>query len=121
MVVRVRRKPGTKGGQSPPYMMTDTQWKVFEVFHQQARGEPHVHVGSIHAPDAEMALVLAKEQYCRRQACVNLWVVPVEAILATAYENDDIFERGTDKSYRESWGYKTPKTVRVTDLGEVHE
>ena len=91
--------------------MIDTQWKVFEVFHQQARGEPHVHVGSIHAPDAEMALVLAKEQYCRRQACVNLWVVPAEAILATAYENDDIFERGTDKSYRESWGYKTPKTT----------
>ena len=92
-------------------MMIDTQWKVFEVFHQQARGEPHVHVGSVHAPDAEMALVLAKEQYARRQACVNLWVVPAEAILATAYENDDIFERGTDKSYRESWGYKTPKTI----------
>jgi len=91
--------------------MTDTQWNVFEVFHQQARGEPHVHVGSIHAPDAEMALVLAKEQYSRRQACVNLWVVPAEAILATANENDDIFERGTDKSYRESWGYKTPKTI----------
>src|SRR3972149_1734408 len=94
-----------------PITMTDTQWKVFEVFHQQARGEPHVHVGSIHAPDAEMALVLAKEQYSRRQACVNLWVVPAEAILATDYENDDIFERATDKSYRESWGYKTPKTV----------
>ncbi len=94
--------------------MTDTQWKVFEVFHQQARGEPHVHVGSIHAPDAEMALILAKEQYSRRQACVNLWVVPVEAILPTAYENDDIFERGTDKSYRESWGYKTPKTITAS-------
>jgi hypothetical protein len=37
--------------------------------------------------------------------------VPVEEILATAYENDDIFERGTDKSYRESWGYRTPKTI----------
>ena len=56
--------------------MTDTQWPVFEVFHQQARGEPHVYVGSVHATDAEMALLLAKEQYARRQACVNLWVVP---------------------------------------------
>ena len=91
--------------------MIDTQWPVFEVFHQQARGEPHVHVGSVHAPDAEMAIILAKEQYCRRQACVNIWVVPASAILATAYENDDIFERATDKSYRESWGYKTPKTI----------
>lgn len=91
--------------------MTDTQWQVFEVFHQQARGEPHIHVGSVHAPDAEMALILAKEQYCRRQACVNLWVVPASSITATSYENEDIFERVTDKSYRESWGYKTPKTI----------
>lgn len=94
--------------------MTDSQGQVYEVFHQQARGEPHVHVGSVHAPDAEMALILAKEQYCRRQACVNLWVVPASAITATSYENDDIFERVTDKSYRESWGYKTPKTVRYS-------
>lgn len=91
--------------------MNDTQWKIFEVFHQQARGEPHIHVGSVHAPDAEMALLLAKEQYARRQACVNLWVVPEGAITASRYEDSDIFERATDKSYRESWGYKTPKTI----------
>ena len=95
--------------------MTDTQWPVYEVFHQQARGEPHVYVGSVHAPDAEMALVLAKEQYARRQACVNLWVVPLEAITASRYEDADMFEHHTDRSYRESWGYQTPKTVRRAD------
>ena len=95
--------------------MTDTQWPVYEVFHQQARGEPHIHVGSIHATDPELALLLAKEQYARRQACVNLWVVPAEAITATEYEDADMLERFTDKSYRETWGYQTPKTVRMTD------
>ncbi len=95
--------------------MTDTQWPIFEVFHQQARGEPHVYVGSIHATDAEMALLLAKEQYARRQACVNLWVVPAEAITATAYEDADMFQRFTDKSYRESWGYKTPRNVQAKE------
>lgn len=99
--------------------MSDTQGKVFEVFHQQARGEPHVHVGSVHASDPEMALLLAKEQFARRLACVNLWVVPAEAITATAYEDDDLFERATDKSYRESWGYKTPKTVRSEGASEL--
>jgi ring-1,2-phenylacetyl-CoA epoxidase subunit PaaB len=99
--------------------MDDTQGQVFEVFHQQARGEPHIHVGAVHAPDAEMALIMAKEQYCRRQACVNLWVVPAGAITATSYENEDIFERVTDKSYRESWGYKTPKTVRYKGPDEL--
>jgi len=93
--------------------MPDTQWKVFEVFHQQARGEPHVHVGSIHASDAEVALILAKEQYGRRQACVSFWVVPADAITATDYVDADIFDHGTDKSYRESFGYETTKRVRA--------
>ena len=51
--------------------MTDTQWPIYEVFHQQTRGEPHIHVGSVHATDAEMAIVLAKEQYCRRPPSVE--------------------------------------------------
>lgn len=97
--------------------MTDTQWKVFEVFHQQTRGEPHEHVGSIHAPDAEMALILAKEQFGRRPACVSFWVVPEEAITATDYNDADIFDHGTDKSYRESFGYETTKRVRAQRVG----
>ncbi|MFQ5424640.1 MAG: 1,2-phenylacetyl-CoA epoxidase subunit B [Phycisphaerae bacterium] len=99
--------------------MPDTQWKVFEVFHQQARGEPHVHVGSVHAPDAESALVLAKEQFGRRQACVNMWVVPAEAITATAYEDADMFEHGSDKSYREAFGYET--TRRAREVGDAQD
>jgi ring-1,2-phenylacetyl-CoA epoxidase subunit PaaB len=99
--------------------MTDTQWPIFEVFHQQARGEPHVHVGSIHAPDAETALVLAKEQFGRRQACVNLWVVPIGAISATSYDDADIFQHGSDKSYREAYGYETTKRAR--SLGDTQE
>ena len=98
----------------------DSQWPVFEVFHQTARGEPHVHVGSIHAPDAETAIMLAKEQFARRQACVNLWVVPGDAISATSYDDADMFEFGTDKSYREAFGYETTKRAKaagdVTDL-----
>ncbi len=93
--------------------MSDTQWPVFEVFHQQARGEPHVHVGSVHASDAEVALLMAKEQFGRRQACVNFWVVPADAITATAYDDVDIFEHGTDKSYREAYGYETTRRVRA--------
>jgi ring-1,2-phenylacetyl-CoA epoxidase subunit PaaB len=101
--------------------MTDTQGEVYEVFHQQTRGDAHVYVGSVHAPDAEMALLLAKEQYARRQACVNLWVVPASAIVATEYQDEDIFERATDKSYREAWGYKTPKTTHATDGGPSND
>ncbi len=97
---------------------SDTQWKVFEVFHQSARGEPHVHVGSVHAPDGDTALMLAKEQFGRRQACVNIWVVPAEAIVATAYEDADIFEHATDKSYREAFGYETTKRAKLAGDAE---
>jgi len=97
----------------------DTQWPIFEVFHQTVRGEPHVHVGSVHAPDGATALVLAKEQFGRRQACVNMWVVPAEAILSTAYADADVFEHGTDKSYREAFGYETTK--RAKEIGDAKE
>jgi phenylacetate-CoA oxygenase PaaH subunit len=56
--------------------MADTQWPVYEVFLQEKRGDPHVHVGAVHAPDPEMALILAKEQFARRGRCASLWVVP---------------------------------------------
>jgi len=100
--------------------MHDTQWRVFEVFHQSARGEPHVHVGAVHAPDAESAIILAKEQFSRRQACVNIWVAPADAITATRYEDADMFQHGTDKSYREAFGYETTKRARaVGDMQEI--
>lgn len=93
--------------------MSDSQWRVWEVFHQQARGDAHVYVGSVHAPDAEMALLLAKEQYGRRQACVNMWVVDARHIHHTEYSDSDMFSPGTDKSYREAYGYDTTKRIRA--------
>ncbi len=93
--------------------MSDTQEAVWEVFHQQTRGEPHVHVGAIHAADAEMALLMAKEQYGRRQACVHLWVVRAEHIIATEYEDSDMFDHAVDKSYREAYGYDTTKRIQA--------
>jgi ring-1,2-phenylacetyl-CoA epoxidase subunit PaaB len=100
--------------------MTDTQGRVFEVFHQRSRGEAHVHVGAIHAYDAGMALVMAKEQYGRHPTCVNLWVVDAEHIHATSYEDADMFAPAFDKSYREAFGYETTKRAReVGDMQEI--
>jgi ring-1,2-phenylacetyl-CoA epoxidase subunit PaaB len=81
-----------------------------------------VHVGSIHAPDAEMALILAKEQYGRRMACVNLWVVRAEDIHASDYADADMFKHATDKSYREAFGYKVSVKVKKSEVrGERSE
>ncbi len=81
-------------------------WQTYEVFHQTKKGDRHIHVGSLHAPNSEMALLLAKEQFARRYKCVNLWVVKTGDVHATDYEDEDMFETNPEKMYREASGYK---------------
>ena len=82
------------------------EWGTFEVFHQKKRGEQHVHAGVVHAPDPEMALLFAKEQYGRRLKCANMWVVKSTDVYSIGYENEDMFETTPEKLYREAGGYK---------------
>ncbi|MBX7252345.1 MAG: hypothetical protein K1X50_10200, partial [Candidatus Promineofilum sp.] len=58
------------------------QWPRYEVFKQERDGGPFRNVGSVHAPDAEMALLNARDVFARRPACRGLWVVPAAAIVA---------------------------------------
>jgi ring-1,2-phenylacetyl-CoA epoxidase subunit PaaB len=64
------------------------QFETYEVFHQKKAGAPFVYVGPVHAPEADMAFLFAKEQFSRRFACAGLWVVPTAAITLTAYVGD---------------------------------
>jgi ring-1,2-phenylacetyl-CoA epoxidase subunit PaaB len=81
-------------------------WITYEVFHQKKKGQQHTHVGIVHAPNAEMAMVLAKESFGRRGATSNIWVVPTSEIIAMDYEDSDIFDTTPEKIYREASGYK---------------
>jgi ring-1,2-phenylacetyl-CoA epoxidase subunit PaaB len=81
-------------------------WPTYEVFHQKKRGAQHQHVGIVHAPNPEMAMVFAKEQYSRRGQTANLWVVKSSDVLATSYDDEDIFETTPEKQYREAAAYK---------------
>ncbi|MEN2991970.1 MAG: hypothetical protein ABDH91_00245 [Bacteroidia bacterium] len=106
---RIRRaEPALWNVELPPLPPLD-QWQTYEVFVVRTRGSHAQHVGSLHAPDPELALVLAKEQYARRSTCVALWVVPTEAIHRTAPNDEDLFQPATDKSYREPQGYLTTR------------
>ena len=80
---------------------------TYEVFHQKKRGAQHTHVGIVHAPNPEMALVFAKEQFGRRGQTTNLWVVKSSEILATDYDDADIFDTTPEKQHREAAMYKT--------------
>ncbi len=82
------------------------QLETWEVFHQEKRGEHPVHVGSLHAPNSDLALLFAKEQYARRSRCVSLWVVRSADVVAIGVEDEDIFATTPEKDYREAKGYR---------------
>lgn len=87
-------------------------WPLWEVFVRSRRGLSHVHVGSLHAPDAEMALRNARDLYTRRQEGVSLWVVPAAAITASSPdEKDPLFAPSGDKVYRHPTFYEIPDDV----------
>lgn len=79
-------------------------FETFEVFHQAKTGGRHTHVGSVHAPNAEMAYLFAKEQYGRRLTTTSLWVVRTTDIFTTDSSNEEPEMYATaaspDKEYR---------------------
>jgi len=73
---RVTREQIELDNQIAPLQELD-QWETYEVFHQKKRGDQHMHVGIVHAPNPEMALLFGKEQFGRRGITSNIWVVKI--------------------------------------------
>jgi ring-1,2-phenylacetyl-CoA epoxidase subunit PaaB len=91
---------------------TDGRWPLWEVFVRARRGLSHVHAGSLHAPDAEMALRNARDLYTRRGEGVSIWVVRASDIEAsTPDERDPFFDPAADKVYRHPTFYDVPEGV----------
>ena len=92
--------------------MSDQLAPAWEVFVRARRGTSHVHVGTVHAPDAELAVQNARDLYTRRNEGVSLWVVPTSAILASQPEDADaLFDPAADKVYRHAEHYPLPAEV----------
>lgn len=85
---------------------------LWEVFIRQRRGMSHIHVGSLHAPDAEMALQSARDVYTRRGEGISLWVVRSSDVTASdANDADSLFEPTGSKPYRDATFYRVPAEV----------
>lgn len=92
------------------WRMPDPLW---EVFLRSRRGLAHTHVGSLHAPDAHLALRHARDVYTRRQEGVSIWVVPAAEITASSPdEKDAFFDPAADKAYRHPTFYQLPAEVQ---------
>jgi ring-1,2-phenylacetyl-CoA epoxidase subunit PaaB len=62
--------------------VTEAEWPLYEVFVRGRQALAHVHVGSLHAADEQMALRNARDVYTRRNEGVSIWVVRSELITA---------------------------------------
>ncbi|WP_304661484.1 1,2-phenylacetyl-CoA epoxidase subunit PaaB [Arthrobacter sp. zg-Y238] len=88
-------------------------WPLWEVFVRSSRGLSHVHAGSLHAPDADMAVRNARDLYTRRNEGVSLWVVPASAIIASDPDaKGQFFESPQGKDYRHATYYTKSEGVK---------
>jgi len=88
------------------------EWPLWEIFIRSQHGLSHKHVGSLHAPDAEMAVNNARDVYTRRNEGVSIWVVPSEDIVAsTPTERGELFEPSNSKVYRHPTFFVIPDEV----------
>ncbi len=88
-----------------------TGWPMWEVFVRARRGISHVHVGSLHAPDAETALENARDVYTRRGEGVSVWAVPSSEIHAFEPEAAAEYVEANEKVHRLATSYEIPEEV----------
>lgn len=88
-------------------------WPLWEVFIRSKQGLHHKHAGSLHAPDAEMAVKNARDVYTRRSEGVSIWVVPSDQITASSPDDKEaMFDPADSKIYRHPTFYEVPDGVK---------
>ena len=75
----------------------------WEVFGRRQPDDPWTSVGAVHAPDRDMALLLAKEAFFRHGEGVDFAVARLSDL--HVFGRPDWLEFATDKSYRLQAGY----------------
>jgi ring-1,2-phenylacetyl-CoA epoxidase subunit PaaB len=89
------------------------EWPLWEVFIRSQHGLAHKHVGSLHAPDAEMAVNNARDVYTRRNEGVSIWVVLATDIVASSpADKGALFEPANSKVYRHPTFFPMPEEVK---------
>ena len=92
--------------------MSRSDWPLWEVFVRAKRGVSHVHAGTVHAPDAELALQNARDLFTRRSEGVSLWVVRSADITASDPDDSDaFFDPADDKTFRHPTDFDLPDEV----------
>lgn len=118
---RVTRLGISVNQQDVPNKSERDQHQTYEVFHQQKSGAHHIHVGNVHAPNAELALIVAKEVFGRRGQTVNIWVVCTADVVTMSSSDSDVFATTPDKGYREVAAYMVRNKVEAFKKAQQQE
>jgi ring-1,2-phenylacetyl-CoA epoxidase subunit PaaB len=97
---RINRLPEIgQPGKIAPIVPLD-QFGTFEVFVQPKEGKPFQHEGIVHAPNLEMAYILAKETFTRRFLCTSLCITDTRNVYAstTTEGNHNVYDTIGDMS-----------------------
>ncbi len=90
---------------------TRKEWPLWEVFVRGQHGLNHRHVGSLHAPDAEMAINNARDVYTRRKEGVSHLGggKPPNITASSPSDKGPLFDPADDKVYRHPTFYDIPE------------
>ncbi|HUF96554.1 MAG TPA: 1,2-phenylacetyl-CoA epoxidase subunit PaaB [Ilumatobacter sp.] len=92
--------------------MSESDWPLWEVFVRAKRGVSHVHAGTVHAPDSELALQNARDLFTRRAEGVSIWVVRSSDVTASdPADAGSLFEPAIDKTFRHPSDFELPDEV----------
>ncbi|WP_156290615.1 1,2-phenylacetyl-CoA epoxidase subunit PaaB [Oceanobacillus salinisoli] len=80
-------------------------YEEYEVFSRKKDGLSLEHRFSLLAPNREMAFVMARENFFRREPIKELWVVKRSDIRLMSQEEREGFKKLDNKAYRETKGY----------------
>ena len=85
--------------------MTETFYQEFEVFSKRTPNAAFTHQFSLLAPNKEMALLMAQENFMRREPVVDIWVVKRADIRGMTPDEKLMLQRLDNKDYRTTKGY----------------
>jgi len=89
-----------------------TEWPLWEIFIRGQHGMSHRHVGSLHAPDAEIAINNARDVYTRRNEGVSIWVMKSSDIVASSPDQKGpLFDPAQSKTYRHPTFFEIPEEI----------
>ncbi|MFS0781938.1 1,2-phenylacetyl-CoA epoxidase subunit PaaB [Bacillus sp. 1P06AnD] len=82
-----------------------TFFNEYEVFSKKNIDSPFQHQFSLLAPNPELALVMAQENFMRREPVADIWVVDRIHIKGVSPEEKSMLQRLDNKTYRTTKGY----------------